>query len=89
MMPLAVLLSVPSGVAGCLCLSPSAVDWSGIISYVTWYNNATSASTANATTIFSILTMTMIDPFMIWLFLSLLLMNMYAVFLLLAFNATR
>ena len=65
MIPLAVLLSVCSGVAGCSCPSSSAVVQSGTISWAAWNNDATSASAAIVTTIFSILAMTMIGPFII------------------------
>mmetsp|Transcript_53885 Transcript_53885/g.60207 ORF Transcript_53885/g.60207 Transcript_53885/m.60207 type:complete len:80 (-) Transcript_53885:507-746(-) len=65
MIPLAVLLSVRSDVAGCLCASSSAVTQSGTISCAAWYNDSTSASAADATTSFIILAMTMIGLFII------------------------
>ena len=61
MIPLAVLLSVYSSVAGCLRPSSSAVIRSGTIVCAAWNSDATSASAADdETTIFSIFAMTMI-----------------------------
>ena len=61
MIPLSVLLSVRSGVAGCLFPSSSAMTCYGTIFCAVWYNNATSASVsvsaADVTTILSIFAM--------------------------------
>ena len=66
-MPLAVLLSVRSGVpvVGCLCPSLMQAVQRGTISVAQWYSAAISASAAEPTTIFRMVAMTMIGALII------------------------